>query len=47
MNDFWEWRSSMREFNGRPTRGGKFGLIVGTVLFAVLAVVFVIFEYAQ
>lgn len=58
MNDFWEWRSSSREFEGNPdsiragqepdrTRGGKLGLIIGVVLFAVLAAVFVILEYAQ
>ena len=58
MNDFWEWRSSSREFDGKPddigggqgsdrTRRGKLGLIIGVVLFVVLAVVFVIFEYAQ
>ncbi|GEC17182.1 hypothetical protein [Nitrobacter winogradskyi] len=58
MNDFWEWRSSSREFEGSHegtggdkvhdrTRGGKIGLIVGVALFVVLAVIFAIFEYAQ
>lgn len=58
MNDFWEWRSSSREFDGKPddiggghgsdrTRRGKLGLIIGVVLFVVLAVIFVVFEYAQ
>lgn len=58
MNDFWEWRSSSREFDGKPddvgggqvhdrTRRGKLGLIIGVALFVVLAVIFVIFEYAQ
>ena len=53
MNDFWEWRSSSREFDGKPddiagghgsdrTRRGKLGLIIGVVLFLGLAVVFVI-----
>ncbi|WP_425904960.1 hypothetical protein [Nitrobacter sp. TKz-YC02] len=58
MNDFWEWRSSSREFDGKPddiagghgsdrTRRGKLGLIIGVVLFVVLAAIFVIFEYAK
>lgn len=58
MNDFWEWRSSSREFEGSPegirgrkehdrTRGGKLGLVIGVALFVVLAVIFLIFEYAQ
>ncbi|EAQ34354.1 hypothetical protein NB311A_13911 [Nitrobacter sp. Nb-311A] len=49
MNDFWEWRSSSREFEGRrdSTRGGKIGLIVGIVLFVILGAAFAIFEYAQ
>ena len=40
MNDFWEWRSSSREFDGKPddigggqgserTRRGEVGLIIG------------------
>ncbi len=58
MNDFWEWRSSNREFEGSPqgirggkrhdpTRGGKIGLVIGVVLFVVLGVAFAIFEYMQ
>jgi hypothetical protein len=32
MNDFWEWRSSMREYEGAKDRGRRNSYIAGALL---------------
>ncbi|WP_438276482.1 hypothetical protein [Nitrobacter sp.] len=41
MNDFWEWRSSMRAFEGSKKTGRRNAYIIGTLL-ALLFLAFII-----
>ena len=41
MNDFWEWRSSVREFEGSKETGRRNAYIFGTLL-ALLFVAFIV-----
>ncbi|GAB1715847.1 MAG: hypothetical protein NTAFB05_08890 [Nitrobacter sp.] len=41
MNDFWEWRSSVREFEGTKKTGRRNGYIFGALLL-LLVIAFIV-----